>query len=263
MICQSTLSYAQAFLDYIGSDYGSCLYLYLNYKKYQCSSDDIASYIYRTSSCDAIAGILLQYYNCMHVYSKNSYLDSEEILGFIKGKNPDVLFMNLDLSNMLEQQLHMKYIMHKIPVVEKVELSQYTINNVHIASLEEISEIAKYLMADKTFRDSYSSPNLLAEQMKERTRDGYGCTFVMKENNQIVWTSSIVAQDEKIAVESLIWLHPDYRSIGMGKPALATVANMLIPQGKRVFAFPVESTVGINLALGYTLVAETVKWIRK
>lgn len=263
MICQSALSDAQAILDYIGNDYGSCLYLYLNYKKYQSNSKDVVTYIYRTSDCGTIAGILLQYYNCMHIYSKNSDIDSEEIFEYISRIKPDVIFINFELSNKLEQQLSMKFTMHKMPIIEKTEHSQYNFNNVHMASPEEISEIAEYLAADTIFRDSYSEPDLLAQQMIARLRDGYGCTFVMKENKRVVWTSSIVAQDENIVIESLIWLHPDYRGMGMGKSALATVANMLIPQGKRVFVFPVESTVELNLALGYSLVAETVKWIRK
>ena len=64
-------------LDYIGSDYSSCLYLYLDLIRYGFDSDVVEVYIQQFAG--EIVALLLKYYSCLHVYSKDNQFHADEV----------------------------------------------------------------------------------------------------------------------------------------------------------------------------------------
>lgn len=262
MINISTPKDKQAILDYIGERYDECIYLYLNFCKYQYGTDRVTPYIMISNEDDSLNGVLLKYYDCLHIFSKSNNLYVDELTYFIKQHNPSVIYVNKTFNDKMDVYLKKNYNPHNMSVIEKLYKPEYTINDINLATPSDISEIASLLAADKIFKPSYKSAKELEEQLLSRMEDGFGCTYYKKENNKIIWTSSVVAQNEKIAIQSLSWLSPEYRGKGLGKAAVSTVTNLLIEQKKRVFGLPVESTVGLNNAIGCINSAEIVKWIQ-
>ena len=249
-------------LTYIGDHYADCLYLYLNYRKYGCGSEAVTTYVSEDTN-ENINGVILKYHDCLHIYSKMADMASDECESFIDKEAPEVIFVNSIYNDRLQDHLKKERTMHEMKAVEKYCRDEYMIEGVYLASVEELPEIAEFLMTDSVYNTVYASAEELSAQMTERVKDGYGCTYVARENNKITWTSSVVAQDDHICLESLIMLAPYLRKKGLGKPAVATLANILARGGKQVFAFPVEATLGINDSLGYKRISNTIKWIRK
>ena len=68
-------------LSYIGKDYPSCLYLYLDLKNYGFNSEIVDIYVQYED--DVITSVLLNYYSCLHVFSRENSFDAEEIGTFI------------------------------------------------------------------------------------------------------------------------------------------------------------------------------------
>ena len=84
MIVKCSQSEVDALLSYIGSNYPKCLYLFLNVKKYGLDSDRIKTFIqYRKSE---ISAVMLKYYSCLHIYSRDNLFDIEELVSFISSK---------------------------------------------------------------------------------------------------------------------------------------------------------------------------------
>ena len=81
MIVKCKQSDVEKLISYIDKDYSKCLYLYLNLKKYGLDSDIIDAFIQYKD--DEISSVMLKYYSCMHIYSKNNDFDADEISDFL------------------------------------------------------------------------------------------------------------------------------------------------------------------------------------
>ena len=67
---------AQEIFDYIGKDYGKCAYLYIDLKKYGFENENVN--IWYQKEGDQIKVLMFQYYNGMHVFSRDNIFDAQD-----------------------------------------------------------------------------------------------------------------------------------------------------------------------------------------
>ena len=77
--------------EYIGEDYGKCLYIYIDLKKFGLEDENFNVWIQYNES-NKICAIISEYYGGIQIYSKQLDLNAEEIADFIKEKDSNVLF---------------------------------------------------------------------------------------------------------------------------------------------------------------------------
>lgn len=261
MLQRAHMQDEQIISEYIGEDFVNCIYLYMNFRRYGCSREEVPVY-FALNRREELQGVLLKYHDCLHIYAKGEREAAAPIAQAIADIHPRVIFVNESFSGKLADVLSQNYTAHRMPLMEKTYAPAYSLSEICKAKPEDLPEIAALLADDDVFKDSYGDKKALAREMAEREADRYGCTYLIRENGRVIWTSSVVAQADDAVIESLIWLAPEKRRQGLGKASVSALANRLIEQGKRVFLFPVEQTIPIYESAGSVCVAQTVKWIR-
>ena len=90
MIIECTNNKIETVFDYIGEDYGKCLYIFIDMKKYGLDDENFNVWIQYDN--DEICAVISEYYGGVQIYSKDEDLIVEEIVDFIKQKETNVLF---------------------------------------------------------------------------------------------------------------------------------------------------------------------------
>ena len=78
-------------LDYIGEEYGKCLYLYIDLVKYGCESEFVK--VWKVIGDDGVTMVMLAYHSALHLYSIKLNFDLQEIIPFINEIKVDGVFL--------------------------------------------------------------------------------------------------------------------------------------------------------------------------
>ena len=77
-------------LDYIGKDYGKCLYLYVDLMKYGFDNPNVNLWLQKDGTGENRV-LVLQYYTGMHVFSRDGDFGAEEVLELIRERQPSMV----------------------------------------------------------------------------------------------------------------------------------------------------------------------------
>ena len=69
--------------DYIGGDFGKCLYLFIDLVQYGLDKDYFTIWL-QINENNEISSLISRYYDGFQIFSKNNEFDEKEIVGFIK-----------------------------------------------------------------------------------------------------------------------------------------------------------------------------------
>lgn len=222
--------------DYIGSDYGRCLYIYIDLKKFGLDDENFNVWIqYNENS--KICGIISEYFGGIQLFSKDYDFIADEIVEFIKDKDPNVIFAMKQIIDKIKCSLP-KYTQEDGTVSELKEL-KYPVNpKAYSASLDELDEIVRIVAEDENIGKPYGYDSLY-RQYCERKQENFGRNFILRDEdtNEIICHAGTYAEIPQLAVIGGVITSPDYRGKGYSKEILASVCSELQSENKDIFSF--------------------------
>lgn len=253
-------------LNYIGEDYYKCIYLYMNLFKYGCESENIEVY----ASCDdkeQINGVFLKYFDCLHVFSKNEDLKTEDLNELFIKCQPRVSFVSEEIKNMLNEQIIKNYNVFYDTLFEAVHFSYNEEDSFELfeATADETEEITDFLMSDAFYASIYERESL-KKQIFDRMADKYSRSFISRNDSdsKIVFHMGTTAELPDFVIGGLGLLDISERGKGLGKIMFGKFYNKMLCEGRKCYCFPADDRAyELHKALGFKIKHKPVKLVRK
>lgn len=223
-------------LDYIGKDFGKCLYLYIDLEEYGLENDFFKIWI-QTNAQKKITSLISKYYDGFQVFSKDNDLDEKELVSFI-GSHDFSMIVGMEDSIKKLSPLLKGYYLETGYVGQLNRLTVAPAPGAYRASFEEIEEIAELLADDPTLGKPYGFDNLVT-QYRKRFSEDFGRSYLLrdKKNKKIICHAATYAETKDLAVISGVITAPEYRGQGYSKGVLAALCNELMNEKKHVFSY--------------------------
>lgn len=238
MISKCSKSDKKRIISYIGRDYPSCLYLYLDFLKYGLESDTISVYLQTRN--DEIEAVLLNYYSCLHVYSRDSNNDTDELVKFFCNCHFTILYCTADTAEkvfwVLPHEIKNKATFSRGWVAQIQHVDHKPRGLATTAARDDFKQIVKMIYDDEDIGRSYRFEEL-ATQMEERNQQGYARNLVIKEDNQVIAHACTNAEQNGIAVVAELLVRKEYRRKGYASEIWREICSQLLDEGKAVFSF--------------------------
>ncbi len=223
-------------LSYIGNDYPNCIYLFLDLKKYGMDSGYIDVFCQEEGS--TITAILLRYYSCLHVFSRENLFDVNEIVAFIELRRLTMLYCTESTSRLIYEKMHNKAKasitrgwVARIKAIDKCPKG-FAVK----AKKEDFPQIASLIFEDEDIGRSYKYDDLV-RQLVERNEEGYGRNLVIKDNNIVIAHACTNAELGSIAVVAELLVRKEYRKKGYASEIWRDLCGRLLSEGKEVYSF--------------------------
>lgn len=186
--------------NYIGNDYGRCAYLYIDLKKYGFNNENIN--VWYQKDKEKILVIVMQYYNGMHVYSKDADFDAQDVANLVREYKPSLVCgMDKTISKLKNYISDDEYKVEKGSVVQLINHSGICKDNAYRAKRSEIKEIAELLSKDENMGGPYGF-DLLYKQLLERYDEKFGRNWISRDDSGIVSHVATYAELNDICVVS-------------------------------------------------------------
>lgn len=152
MLIECNRLHKQKLLEYIGEDYTTCVYLYLNLKEIAFQNENVTVWM-DIDSGNKIHLIALSYYDCLHLFSRDNLFNKKEILDLIyKILIPHVIFMPEVMLPLLNDHLVKEYDSNLYSAMTTSQkTSDIDTNDVTFATLSDMEEIASLIISDEVF----------------------------------------------------------------------------------------------------------------
>ena len=173
MIIQCKNEDIETVFDYIGEDYGKCLYIFIDLKKFGLDDENFDVWIQYNKE-GAICAIISEYFGGIQIYSREENLILEEIADFIKEKATHVLFAIKPIIDRLKPFLP-GYEQETGTVGELMELKYPPNPKAYSAPMEELAEIVRIVADDEGIGKPYGYDSLY-EQYTQRKTENFNCT---------------------------------------------------------------------------------------
>ncbi len=252
----------QLLVEYIGDNYNKCLYLYLNFMKYDNNNPNVKTWY--EIEFNKIKCIVLKYFNGMHIFSKDNDYNIENIIDIIKEEKPSNISGERKTISKIEEQVKLLSYVSEYGWVRCMDTPfPFESNEVKIASIEDIHEIAELVIKDKDISNSYSFDQLY-NQIRVRNLEAYGRNYIIKINGRIVTHASTGAENDKVSVLSYVMTDEKNRGKGLATKVCSKLCNDLLREGKKVYLinYTNESTKLYD-KIGFKVVDEWTKMYRK
>ncbi len=260
------ISERQEILDYIGKDYGKCLYLYVDLMKYGFDNPNVNLWLQKGEDGGNRA-LILQYYTGMHVFSRDGEFDPEKIRTLIAERNPSMVCgMKTTLSRLgeidgYEMEVGMVgQLMH--PADTDTSMCIKAVRN---ETRDDIREIADFMADDEALGKPYQGDQLY-NQLVERYNQNFGRSFMIRDEKtgKVIATASTYAEEAGVAVISGVMAHPDFRGQGLAGTALTAVCKDLKKDGFDVFSYYyIKPAERLHYRVGFETIGEWAKLVRQ
>lgn len=264
MIRQCTANDKADILEYIGPNYGECLYLYLDLLRYGVESSTVSVYV--VTDGEEINAVLLEYYSCLHIFSKKMDLEVGEIVSFIKESDYSMIYCTRTLADALFSQLsdlpdkNVSLTRGWVAQIQKVNYAGITNSGeIVLASEEDFLAIAELIFGDEDIGRSYEFERL-TKQLIERNHQGYSRNLVIKDGNRIVAHACTNAETDTIAVVAELIVREEYRGLGYATQIWSFLCNCLLKEKKEVYSiYYSEKSRRLHKKLGFDEICEWEK----
>lgn len=262
MIVKCDRNQQNEIVEYIGNEYGKCLYLYIDLIKYGCDSKFANAW--KVVDDKGINMVILSYHSALHMYSKNENFDGKEIAKFVRDKKPSIICaakpLILALKPLLAEDGYETEIGYIGKKTYSVKPSVYY--PVEIAQEGDIEQIAKLLYEDNDIGASYSFDDLVI-QISERLSQGFVRSFVIKEEDKVVAHLGTGAEIENLCTISYVITDPNYRGKGLSSSLFCYACDELESEGKEIFSvyYP-ENSRRLHHRMGFVDYCEFGKLFR-
>lgn len=222
--------------EYIDEDYGKCLYIYIDLKKFGLDDENFNVWIQYDEN-NEICAIISEYFGGIQLYSKKYDFITEEIVEFIKNKNPHVLFGMKQIIDKIKDSLP-EYVQDDGIISELKELKVDANPNAYSAPIEEMAEIVEIVAEDEGIGKPYGYDSLY-EQYCERKKTNFGRNFVLRDEktNDIICHAGTYAETQELAVIGGVITSIPYRGKGFSKETLSSLCSELKSENKDIFSF--------------------------
>ena len=252
-------------VDYIGDDYKSIPYLYVNVIKYGRGNERVHTFIDQNDE-GKIYGVYLVYYDCIHFYTKN--IDDyaiETLVSFIYKTPHRVVMLQGKIGDKIKSRFD-DYYFEKNHVIDmdKVGLDDIEYRST-VAVRNDILEIVDLLIADPEYENVYDK-KVLSDQMFDRYDSGFSRYFVVKMDGKVVATCSTYGEVPGFALVGGVIVHPDYRRRGLAKDVENYACHVLASEGiSRVGFVNFNNTPSLALheKIGAYSIASLAKFVKK
>lgn len=234
----NSIEQENSILEYIGKNYGKCLYLYLDLKKYTIQSDNIQ--VYQQICNGEITAVLLCYYSCLHIFSEKGDFDTQEIKQFLLGKQLSMIYCEqsiaLKLLNNVYNGTNVSFRTGWVAQIQQVSISNEDVN-VMLADKNDFSQIAQMIYDDEDIGRSYNFDDLV-KQLTERSEQGFSRNYVIKKDDNIVIAHACTnAEFDNIAVVGELLVRKEYRRKGYASKIWKFLCGELLSENKEVYSF--------------------------
>ncbi len=236
MIIECTNEKIDSVFEYIGQDYGKCLYIYIDLKKFGLDDENFNVWIQYNDN-DETCAVISEYYGGIQVYSKSNDLNPKEIADFINDKNAHVVFAMKPVIDKLHNFLP-EYDQETGFVGELTDLKYPQDSNAYPIGIDELAEVVEIIAEDELIGKPYGYESLYA-QYCERQRENFGRNFILRDsnNNALICHAGTYAELPELAVVGGVLTTEDYRRKGYSKKVLSTLCHQLKSENKRIFSF--------------------------
>ncbi|MBR5081410.1 MAG: GNAT family N-acetyltransferase [Bacteroidales bacterium] len=261
MIIKNGIKDKQRILTYIASDYSHCLYLFLNIQKYSLDSGVIE--VYCQEKENRITAVMLKYYSCLHVYSKDNDLDAEEIGLFFESKGLTMLYSTTATANCLNktlpQTLTNNIMVSNGWVAQIISVDKEPQGLSVPAQEDDFEQIIRLIYDDEDIGKSYKYDDL-ARQLIERNREGYARNLVIKQDDLVIAHACTNAELGGIAIVAELLVRAEYRRKGYASEIWRGICSQLLSEGKEVYSFYyTEESRNLHKRIGFFEVCEWSK----
>lgn len=223
-------------INYIGKDYGKCLYIFIDMLEYGLDSDFYKVWMQKDEN-DEICAIVSKYYSGMQVYSKNSTYDVEDVANLIKENNCELIFGAKETVSQLEPYFpDLKIELGTVGGLKDIKIEPA--EKAYSAPVEELAEVVELIASDEAIGKPYGYDSLY-KQYVERKETNFGRNWVIRseETGNILCHAGTYAETKELAVIGGVMTAPEARGKGVSKPVLAAICNELKKENKDVFSF--------------------------
>lgn len=219
-------------IDYIGAEYGKCLYIYLDICRYGLEQSFLKAWKCIDEESN-ITAVIMKYHTGLHVFSRKKNCDFNEIVELIKTEKPNMVCGEKEcIIQMLGKLDEYKSDFGYVKIAS--DFKQQEDNTVVCAETADFHEMAEMLCKDYGIGSSYTVEEM-SNQLKERMLDGYGRNYLLKENNQIIGQVGTGAELDEVAVISDVMVDESFRGRGVATRLLHRLCGDLAAEGKKCF----------------------------
>lgn len=220
-------------LEYIGSDYGKCAYLYIDLKKYGFDNENVHLWVDEDEK--GIKLVMLQYYTGVHLFSRDNQFDVDGIAELLTDIQPSLICgMSYTIEKVRNKMAGYEY--EEGIVGQLRDIKGTDTEGCYKASFEEVRELAAVLAEDDALGKPYGF-DLLYKQLAERFNEKFGRNYILRDNGKIIATASTYAEQAGLSVISGVFVDPQYRGQGLSKKVLAAICKELKSDGFDVMSY--------------------------
>ena len=261
MINKCGKEYETIIFSYIGQDYPECLYLYLNLKKYGFDNTTTDVYIQRENN--VITAVLLKYYTCLHVFSKDNDFNSAELGIFIEQNGFSMVYCMSSTASRIYECLSKETLdlatltTGWVAKITKIDKQPKGISVK--ASKQDFEQIVRLIYEDEDIGKSYKY-EMLACQLEERNSEGYARNLVIKNGDLVIAHACTNAEIDKIAVVAELLVRENFRRQGYASEIWRDLCGQLLLENKEVYSFYYsEESRALHRKIGFNEVCEWAK----
>lgn len=245
-------------IEYIGKDYAKCAYLYIDLRKYGMDNPNV--HVWAQEKDDAISIIALQYYNGMHLYSRDNVFDANDVVELVNEQQPALVCGMKETIDMLQNVEG--YVPEYGKVLRLGNYSGIAGEEVHVGTRDDIKEIVELLMTDEEMGGPYTF-DLLYHQYLERFDEGFGRSWLRRDEKGIISHCATYAELDDIAVISGGIVRDDYRGTGQYPGQLGKMCGDLHKEGKEVVSYYYGGAKTAHKVVGFDILGDWAKLIRQ
>ena len=254
--CKSKLT------EYIGKDYGRCLYVYIDLVKYNLDDNENFFAWAQENNEGEIVAVITEYYKGIQIYSKHQEFDPKEIAEFILEKDAKNVFGMKETMDMLRP--YMPDYEEELGTVGQIkELKCEPNKDVYSAEINELSEACELVAADEAIGKPYGYESIYT-QYKERKEENFGRNFILRnEENKVIFHAGTYAELPELGVVGGVITAPECRGKGYSKSGLATLCKSLLDEGKDVFSFYyIPAATKMHTGVGFEKIGDWAKLVK-
>lgn len=262
MIVKCNEKDTEVILDYIGDDYGKCLYIYIDLKKYGFTNENFNVWAQYDENGE-ICCVISEYFKGIQLFSKNCNLIAHEISEFLIDNNSEVIFGMREVINIIKGYLpefteELGFVGKLTKNINPISMEPYS------ASLDELDEIIELVYSDDNIGKPYGYDSLY-KQYYERNVEKFGRNFILRDNstNEIITHAGTYAEIVELAILGGVITSVSYRGQGFSKIVLSSLCNELQSEGKEIFSFYyLPSAKNMHNSLGFKEIGIWAKLIK-
>ena len=250
-------------LPYLKEDVENCIYLYTDVFMYGLDNPNMKLWIQEQN--DEIVEVVMKYHDSFQLYArKDADWDVEGTLALIHEYDVTMINARSEMIDRLKPYMqdgydHMYGVIIRLCATAEFEGQE----DVEIATLDDVEDIAELLAEDPFYADSYTKEELVA-QFAERIETGMGRSAIIRRDGKIVAHCASFTEADGIAVNAGVIARKEYRGQKYGLMVENYMNKIMNEAGFKWFTFILEEKrIQKFEELGNKVVAKYGKFIKR